>query len=114
MILMVNYAPLIRSALLAEFPSLVKDLGGPLGVILDEAGLSLERIEQPTLLIPFDKQIRLLQLAARHCACEEFGLELARRQDMAVFGALSVLVMQCPTARNSGRSNTHARSPCQR
>ncbi|MCZ6828642.1 MAG: AraC family transcriptional regulator [Gammaproteobacteria bacterium] len=94
---MANGVPLIRSSLLSEFPALVRDLGGPLGIILDEAGLSLERIEQPTLLIPFDKQVRLLQVAAQRCGCEEFGLELAKRQEMAVFGALSVLVMQCPT-----------------
>lgn len=96
---MVGSVPLIRSSLLTEFPALVRDLAGPLGEILDEAGLSLEQIDQPTLLIPFDKQIRLLQLAAERCQCEEFALELARRQDMAIFGALSILVMQAGTVR---------------
>ena len=85
--------PLIRSSLLSEFPALVRDLGGPLEEILEGAGLSLEQIEQPTLLIPFEKQIRLLQVAARSCRFEQFGLELANRQDMAVFGALTVLIM---------------------
>ncbi len=85
--------PLIRSSLLTEFPALVRDLGGPLEEILEEAGLALEQIEQPTLLIPFEKQVRLLQAAARSCRFEQFGLELAKRQDMAVFGALSVLIM---------------------
>ena len=93
--------PLIRSSLLSEFPSLVRDLGGPLDEILDESGLSLEQIEQPTLLVPFDQQIRLLQVAARLCACEEFALELARRQDVAVFGALSLLVMQADTVHQA-------------
>ena len=87
--------PLIRSSLLSEFPALVRERGGPLGDILEQAGLSLEQIEQPTLLIPFEKQVRLLQIAARSCRFEAFGLELARRQDMAVFGALSLLVMNC-------------------
>ena len=91
--------PLIRSSLLSEFPRLVRDLGGPLDEILEDAGLALEQIEQPTLLIPFDKQISLLQIAARRCACEEFALELAKRQDMAVFGALSILVRQANTVR---------------
>jgi AraC-like DNA-binding protein len=87
--------PLIRSSLLSGFPALVADLGGPLEEILEEAGLSLEQIEQPTLLIPFEKQIRLVQLATRSCGVEQFGLELAKRQDMAVFGALTVLIMNC-------------------
>jgi len=87
--------PLIRSSLLSEFPALVLERAGPLGDILEEAGLSLEQIEQSTLLIPFEKQVRLLQVAARSCRFEAFGLELARRQDMAVFGALSLLVMNC-------------------
>jgi AraC-like DNA-binding protein len=87
--------PLIRSSLLSGFPTLVRDLGGTLDGVLEEAGLSLEQIEQPTLLIPFEKQIRLLQLAADSCRFEQFGLELAKRQDMAVFGALSLLVMNC-------------------
>ena len=96
---MAGSVPLIRSSLLTEFPALVRDLGGPLDEILDEAGLSLEQIDQPTLLIPFDKQIRLLQLAAKHSDCEEFALELSRRQDMAIFGALSILAMQAGTVR---------------
>jgi len=87
--------PLIRSSLLSGFPALVKDLDGTLDEILEEAGLSLEQIEQPTLLIPFEKQIRLLQLAADSCRFEQFGLELAKRQDMAVFGALSLLAINC-------------------
>ena len=96
---MAKAIPLIRSSLLSEFPALVKDLNGPLGEILEAADLTLEQIEQPTLLIPFDKQIRLLQIAAQRCQCEEFALELARRQNMAVFGALSILVMQSGTVR---------------
>lgn len=94
---MARSIPLIRSSLLSEFPALVADLGGPLDDILEEAGLCREEIEQPTLLIPFDKQIRLLQVAARRCNCESFALELAKRQDMAVFGALSILVVQAAT-----------------
>jgi AraC-like DNA-binding protein len=96
---MAHSVPLIRSSFLSEFPSLVRDLGGSLDDILEEAGLNFEQIEQPTLLIPFDKQIRLLQTAARRCHCEEFALELAQRQDMAVFGALSILVVQANTVR---------------
>jgi AraC-like DNA-binding protein len=96
---MARSVPLIRSSYLSEFPSLVWDLGGPLGEILEDAGLSLEQIEQPTLLIPFDKHIRLLEVAAQRCACDEFALELAKRQDMAVFGALSILVVQANTVR---------------
>ncbi|NCF20201.1 MAG: helix-turn-helix domain-containing protein [Haliea sp.] len=91
---MATAVPLIRSSLLAEFPALVVELGGNLEEILEEARLSLEQIEQPTLLIPFDKQVRLLQIAAQQCSCEHFALELARRQDMAVFGALSILTVQ--------------------
>jgi AraC-like DNA-binding protein len=76
---------------------LVSDLGGPLDEILESAGLSREQIEEPSLLIPFDRQIRLLQVAARRCHCEEFALELAARQNVAIFGALSLLVMQAST-----------------
>ena len=96
---MARSVPLIRSSFLSEFPALVRDLGGSPDDILKDAGLSLEQIEQPTLLIPFDKQIRLLQLAAQRCNCEQFALELAKRQDMAVFGALSILVVQAQTVR---------------
>lgn len=94
---MANSFPLIRASLLSEFPALVRELGGPLDDILEDAGLSLEQIEQPTLLVPFDRQIRLLQLAAQRCGCEEFALELAKRQDIAVFGALSILTLQTST-----------------
>jgi AraC-like DNA-binding protein len=93
--------PHIRSSLLAEFAALVRELGGPLDDILEAAGLSLEQIEQPTLLIPLDRQVRLLQIAALRCDCEAFALELARRQDMAVFGALGVLAMQSASVRQA-------------
>ena len=96
---MAHSVPLIRSSFLSEFPALVRDLGGPLDDILEDTGLSLEQIEESTLLIPFDQQIRLLQMAARRCHCEEFALELVKRQDMAVFGALSILVAQASTVR---------------
>ena len=87
--------PLIRSSLLAEFPGLVRELDGPLDRILEEAGLSLAQLEQPTLLIPLEKETRLLHLAARHCRFEAFAMELAARQDIAVFGALSLLIVNC-------------------
>jgi len=98
-VIMARSVPLIRSSLLSEFPSLVRELGGSLEEILETAGLSLEQIEQPTLLIPFDRQVRLLQIAAQRCGCEAFALELARRQDVAIFGALSLLVVQAGTVR---------------
>ncbi len=43
---MFEAVPLIRSSVLTGFPALVADLGGPLGIILEEAQLSLEQIEQ--------------------------------------------------------------------
>ena len=94
---MASSNPLIRSSLLSEFPQLIRDLGASPDDVLEMAGLSLEQIEQPALLIPFDKQIQLLQISAQHCGAEDLGLQLARRQDMAVFGALSLLAMQCQT-----------------
>ena len=98
---MARSIPLIRSSFLSEFPALVRELGAPLGDILEETGLSIEQIEQPTLLIPFEKQVRLLQIAAQRCACDEFALKLAARQDMAVFGALSILAVQAATVRQA-------------
>ncbi len=96
---MASSTPLIRSSLLSEFPQLISDLGGSPDEVLEMAGLSLEQIEQPALLIPFDKQIQLLKLAAHNCRAEDLGLQLAQRQDMAVFGALSLLAMQCKTVQ---------------
>lgn len=64
---MVRSVPLIRSSLLSEFPALVRDLGGPLGEILQDSQLALEQIKRPNLLLPFHKQIRLLSnLRAKH------------------------------------------------
>jgi AraC-like DNA-binding protein len=100
---MIRAYPLIRSSFLSEFPGLVRELGGPLEDILDEAGLSLEQIEQTTLLIPFESQLRALQLAADRCSYDAFGLELAQRQDIAVLGALSLLIMNCQSVEQGLR-----------
>jgi AraC-like DNA-binding protein len=87
--------PLIRSSMLADLPALVRKYGGPLDSILLDAGLSLEQVLQPTLLIPLEKEVQLLDACARYCQLEHFGLELAERQDIGVFGPLSVLLLNC-------------------
>ena len=103
---MASAVPLIRSSLLAEFPALVRDLGGPLDTILEEAGLGLERIEQPALLIPFHRQVRLLQLAAEHCDCEEFSDTCGEAKESLseyLLGARSQSIRYCYRVRRHVR-----------
>ncbi len=85
--------------MLTEFAGLVEELGGSPQLALEGAGLSRQQIEQPALLIPLEKEARLLDLAARQCDCPSFGLELAARQNLAVFGPLSLLILDTDTLK---------------
>jgi AraC-like DNA-binding protein len=85
--------PLIHSSFLDGFPELVLEKGGEPKTLYEGANLSFEATTGTEMLIPFDRQNQLLDLAAEKLNYPYIGLELARRQTIAIYGPLSSMVI---------------------
>jgi len=83
---------LIRSAPLIGFRQTVRELGGDPEGLVKRAGLSSQVLDNPELIIPFDANIRLLNLAAEETGCEYFGLLLSKHLDLTLFGPVGLLL----------------------
>lgn len=94
--------PLINSEYLDGFSEYVIELGGDPVALFKEAGLELPLAEkqihlQNGSLHPFDRHVRLLDLARERLKCPNFCLELASRQAVGVYGPIGIMATQCKT-----------------
>ncbi len=85
--------PLINSSFLDGFPELVLEKGGEPKALYDGVKLSFEATTGTEMLIPFDRQNQLLDLAAAKLNYPYIGLELAKRQTIAIYGPLASMVI---------------------
>lgn len=98
---MVDEHFLVRTGILQGFAEECRARGVDALELVNEIGLAPEILEQPDLYIDRSKNIALLTLAARRTNCPTFGLELAKRQDQSVIGALLHLISQAATVGES-------------
>ncbi|MCV6614285.1 MAG: AraC family transcriptional regulator [Cellvibrionaceae bacterium] len=95
-------APLINSEYLDGFSEYVIELGGDPRALFREAELtppeqgSTLRLEKGNLH-PFDRHVKLLDLARERLKSPAFCLELARRQAVGVYGPIGIMATQCDT-----------------
>lgn len=78
--------------------------GQPLDPLLQEAGLSLERINDPGLAVEVGAQIKLLQLAAELLRDELLGFHLAREFDLRKTGLLYYVLSSSSSFVNAMKS----------
>lgn len=88
---------LVRAQALRGYPELVRDLGGDLTALLDWARIPAAALEQPQAFVPYGAVIRLLERSAAELHCPDFGLRLARCQDIGILGPLAVAMRNCAT-----------------
>jgi AraC-like DNA-binding protein len=86
---------LIRSSALTGFVSLVRELGGDPDDMLRRVRLKQRTLAIQPAVIPYATVVRLLDMAAEELDCEDFGLQLAQRQDLEILGPIALI------ARNS-------------
>lgn len=87
----------VRSGAAMGAPELVLELGGDFDAIAQMAGFDPSVLQFPDTPISANAFVRFLDIAAATLPCEAFGLRLAQRQKLSLFGALGALFESCAT-----------------
>lgn len=92
---------LLRAAVLTNFFEVSRGLGlNPLP-LLRQVGLSRALLDDPEQRIPAEAAVGLLELAATHSDCPNFGLRMAESRQLSDFGVVSLLISHQPTLRDA-------------
>ena len=97
--MVVGHETRVRSGVLAGATELLAELGGDPAIVRGTAGLTAKALQNPDTPIPATSVVLFLEAAARNCRCPAFGLHLAQRQQLALFGPLSGLFESAATIR---------------
>lgn len=87
----------VVSSHLNQFEELVRDKKGNITALLKLVGLPDVVLRDKERLIPLDKFIQLLEVAAQQLRVPHFSLELARRHDISFLGPLSMMLYRAST-----------------
>jgi len=78
----------VRSGALEGGPELIRELGGDPAEIARRAGVPRKAFYDPEFPIQLAAAARYLEVAAEVCRCDTFGLRLAQKQGLSLFGPL--------------------------
>ncbi|MBD1575938.1 MULTISPECIES: AraC family transcriptional regulator [Vibrio] len=78
----------IRAASLEGFSDLVRSYHANPNQILKEAGIVTSQLRDPDAFIYYEHFLAALELAAQHCQCDTFGLELSTKQGVNTLGLI--------------------------
>jgi AraC-like DNA-binding protein len=92
---------MVRASGLRGYRDLVRSLGGDPGPLLRRHGLSLASLAEEDALIPLQAQIGLLESTATALKCSDFGLRLARTQDIGILGPLAIAMQSAATVADA-------------
>lgn len=88
----------VHAGTLVQFPELVAERGGDAGGLMRAAGIDPALLAQATPRASLRAMIDLLERAAEHLQCPDFGLRLAARQGGGkVFGPMGVVMRNSRT-----------------
>lgn len=90
-------SPYLLNSFLSGFPELVLSHGGNLSALCEVVALPVEAVTERHRLIPFDKFIGLLEVAADRFDYPEIAFELAARQTIDTLGPVTLLLEGCET-----------------
>jgi AraC-like DNA-binding protein len=90
---------IIRASAWSGFGDLVAELGGDPAAILAAAHVEARALQDPERYLPLRAFIDCQTIAAERLGMRDFGLVMGQRQSMAVLGALSIAIINSPTAR---------------
>ena len=85
----------------------LREAGKDVAAIASNAGLTVAKIDDPTIRLPVPVQIKLLELAAEELQDESLGFHLARSFDLREIGLVYYIVASPGHARIFER-----REPC--
>lgn len=87
-----TFLPIVRSATLAGFPDLARELGLDASALLRQAGLHPRSLLDPETPLAIEAVGRLLEASARASGRSDFGLQLAQRRSFDTLGPISLLL----------------------
>jgi AraC-like DNA-binding protein len=85
---------LVRAGSLDGFETLVLSLGSNPVDLFQQAGLSMSAIRDPDTLISYPKMTQLLEISAKACNSQTFGLQLSTNQGLFTVGAIGLYMAQ--------------------
>ena len=93
-----SYLPdMIQARALMGFYDLVAEAGVDPLPLLDDCAIDRKALHEPELPVSLDNLARLYDHAARVLGWQDFGLRLAERQDLSLYGPLALVAMHAPT-----------------
>ena len=90
---------IIRASAWIGFRELVEELGGNADEILAAAHVDVAALADPERYMPLRAFIDCQAIAAQRLGRKDFGLLMGSHQPMAMLGALSIAILNSPTAR---------------
>lgn len=87
----------VKSIALSGSRDLIAELGGSPDRVARAAGMDQRALTLADLSVDCETVATYFELAARHCGAEDFGLRLARRQGLQIFGPLWALARSAAT-----------------
>lgn len=97
----------IPGTVLSGASELIRELGGDAEAMAMQAGLPVTCLTDGDIQVDIAAVLRFFDLAAEICHCRGFGLILASRSGMDVFGPLWVLLRSARTVRQMLRDLGH-------
>lgn len=88
---------MIRGASLRGFARLVEELGGDPGEFMARFAIPPEALTSEEGLVPITGHDLMLDAVARDLRCPDFGLRLARGQDLSILGRLALAIQASST-----------------
>lgn len=86
-----------RSGFLALIPSLLQERGVGTEMVLAEAGLDANALDDPEAMIPYENMGLLLDACVKHTDCLHFGLLLGARAGIRSLGLIGQLMANAPS-----------------
>lgn len=88
---------MVRAGGLQGWAALMAELGAEPKPLLRQHGLSAARLADEDAQLPLAAALDLLEDSARITGHDDFGLLLARRQDLSQLGPVALAMQNCPT-----------------
>lgn len=92
---------MIRGASLRGFARLVEELGGEPGEFIRRFAIPPDALTSEEGLVPITSHDLMLDAAARDLGCPDFGLRLARVQDIGILGQLALAIQASSTVTDA-------------
>lgn len=88
---------LIRTTSFIGFRELTRQLGGDADVMLERFHINPARLDDEDARLPLSALVGLLEHAASNLDCPDFGLRMAKYQDIQILGPIAVIALSCAT-----------------